>query len=208
MGKFQDLWFKARYSTWLRLVLDALSRVGIVIQPYYVVMEGLFGRPMPRMGDGLHEYEVGYLGPEDMKAVAAVPGRTISLESLNRRLAEGKKCFGIRKGGELAAFTWADLETLSGGVYARPLEPDEAYLFDAFTLVPFRGKGIAPYIRYLVYRELEKLGKTRLYSISLYVNTPSIRFKKKLSAKFLELRMYYRVFRRWEREFRIKELDG
>jgi len=206
MGYFRDLWSKIRYSTWLRLVFDALARAGIVIQPYYVVMEGLFGDPMPRMGDGFEEYEVGYLGPGDMNIIAAIPGREVSLDSLNRRLAEGKRCFGIKRRGELAAFTWADLKNLSGGAYSRPLDPDEAYLFDAYTLIPFRGRGIAPYIRYLVYRELEKLGKTRLYSISLYVNTPSIRFKKKLNAKFLELRMYYRIFRRWEREFLLREL--
>jgi hypothetical protein len=71
--------------------------------------------------------------------------------------------------------------------------------------IPYRGKGIAPYIRYLGYKELERLGRTRLYSISIYFNTPAVNFKKKLGAEFLELRLRVRLFRKWERDVRVKK---
>jgi hypothetical protein len=123
---------------------------------------------------------------------------------LQRRLEKGKLCFGAKYRGELAAFTWFELDLLDAGRYCRPLARDEAYLFDAYTPIPYRGKGIAPHIRYLGYKELEKLGRTRLYSISLYFNTPAVNFKRKLGARFLELRLLVRVFRKWSRDVRIK----
>jgi hypothetical protein len=200
----QSLWLKFRYSNPLRLFFDALARVGVLIQPYYLIREGLFGNIPEGIEKRMDGFETGYLGPEDMKIIAAIPGRNLSEENLLRLLEEGKRCFGARREGELAAFTWFDLESLDKGRIGRPLKGDEAYLFDAYTLIPFRGMGIAPLIRYLVYLELEKLGKKKLYSISLYFNTPAVRFKKKLRARILELWLYIRLFRKWRWNFRVK----
>ncbi|MBW1817992.1 MAG: hypothetical protein JRF65_11155 [Deltaproteobacteria bacterium] len=204
MYYLKNLWIKFRYSNRLRLLFDALARFGILVQPYYIIQEGLFGNRERRFPKGMDAYETGYLAPEDMETVAAIPGRKETVEDLRRRLEKGNLCFGAKRHGELAAFTWFGLDVLDAGRHRRPLEKDEAYLFDAYTLIPYRGKGIAPYIRYLGYEELEKLGRTRLYSISLYFNTPAVNFKKKLGAEFLELRLEVRLFRKWNRDVRVK----
>jgi hypothetical protein len=59
----------------------------------------------------------------------------------------------------MAAFTWVDLDEFGMSCSRFPLNSNEAYLFDAYTLPLFRGKNMAPCLRYHVYKELEKAGK-------------------------------------------------
>jgi hypothetical protein len=68
----------------------------------------------------------------------------------------------------------------------------------------FRGKGLAPYIRYHSYKVLERMGYSRIYSVSDYFNTPSLRFKKKLKAKLIELRLVITFFKRWPCQYLLK----
>jgi hypothetical protein len=163
-----------------------------------------------------------------MKTISSIPGRhfTLTEEYFLERLRNGQKCFGLKYRGELAAFTWCDLDWCShvyfkgkttghtftwcnidrcAHGYRFPLKDNEAYLFDAYTLMHFRGKGLAPYIRYRCYKELAKSGRHKLYSISECVNTPSIKFKKKLNAKFPELRLSVELFKKWSFDLHLKK---
>ena len=79
-------------------------------------------------------------------------------------------------------------------------------LFDAYTLDSFRGKGIAPYIRYQLYKELEKTGRMTLYSISERFNLSSIRFKKKLNARLVGQGLCVVLFKKWRFSTRLKKL--
>jgi hypothetical protein len=195
---------KVRYSPLLRLVLDGLSKIGIRITPYYILLEGLFNRSLWDLETGLDEYEFCFLGPQDMKTISSIPGRNIPEEKLLIRLKKGKKCFGVKHKGELASFTWCDFIENKCNDHSIFLKENEAALFDTYTLESFRGKGIAPYVRYQCYKELAKLSKNRLYSIADCFNTPSIKVKKKLNAKLLELCLYIGLFKKWHFNLRLK----
>jgi hypothetical protein len=180
--------------------------VGIRISPYYIVLEGLFDGNQSDLEKGFDGYDIGFLGPQDMKEISVIPGpdRVFSEEKLLLRLKEGKKCLGVKYRGEIVAFTWFDLVECSSMFYRFSLKKDEAYLFDAHTLMSFRGKGIAPYTRYQCYKELAKLGRDKLFSISECFNTPSIRFKMKMDAKLLELGLFVELFKKWRFNSRLK----
>jgi hypothetical protein len=182
----------------MRIILDGLIKVNIKITPYYLVLEGLFDKTIPHLETGFDDCEICYLGSDDMKTIAAIPERDINEKTLLRWLNEGKKCLGFKRGSELAAFTWCDLDECNAEFRRFPLAPDEAYLFDAYTMMNFRGRGIAPYVRYQLYKELLKLNRTRLYSISNYYNQQSINFKKKLNAKTIDLALHISIFNKWE----------
>ncbi len=201
MSYLENIWIKLKFSGFTRVFFDALGRIGIRITPYYIVLEGLFNKSYPSLETGFEQYDTGFLGPEDMKSIAAIPDRNKDEKKLIERLEEGNLCFGIRLKGELAAFTWCNLTEFMGKGKIKPLKPDEAYLFDAYTLIPFRGKGIAPFIRYQLYKEAAKLGKQKLYSISDAFNTPSLKFKKKLNAILVEKHIYIELFNRWNYSF-------
>jgi hypothetical protein len=196
---------KLRYSSFLRIVLDGIAKTGIRIFPYYIVLEGLFNRSLSHLESGFDEYELCFLKPQDMKTISSVPGRNFTEEYLLQRLQNGQKCFGVKYRGELAAFTWCDFQQCNFRWRKFLLTDDEAYLFDAYTLMSFRGKEIAPYIRYQCYKELAKSGKHKLYSISECVNTPSIKFKKKLNAKYPELRLSIELFKKWSFDLHLKK---
>ena len=164
--------------------LYPLRKIGLEVIPFYLYEEGLFGGIWKGHKDDFDEYEIGFLNPQDMKEIAALSrGDWSSEEKLLARFNEGQKCFGVKYQGKIVAFTWSNFESCHDPLYKFPLRDDEAYLWDAFTVPSFRGKGIAPYLRFRFYKELETLGRNKSYSISLYFNKPAINFKKKLNAR-------------------------
>jgi hypothetical protein len=195
---------KIRYNPYPRVILDGLNKLGINLMPFYVFSEHLFNKTIDNLEVGFNEYDGGFLGPEDMKNISKIPFRNISEECLLKRLKDGKLCFGMKYEDKLAAFTWCDLKRCNFKGYSLALEEDEAYLFDTYTFPPFRGRELAPYIRYQMYKEMSKLGKHRFFSISEYFNTPSIKFKEKLGAKKIEMRLLIDVLNRWHFIFRLK----
>jgi hypothetical protein len=64
-------------------------------------------------------------------------------------------------------------------------------------------------MRYQCYKELAKMGKVRLYSITSLFNTSAMKFKQKLNAKPLKLGLFVKLFKRWHfdlplRKYRIE----
>ena len=59
-----------RYSSFLRIVLDGISKTGIRIFPYYIVLEGLFNRSLSHLETGFDEHKIGFLGPQDMNEIS------------------------------------------------------------------------------------------------------------------------------------------
>ena len=196
---------KLKYSGPLRIIIGGLYKLKITIQLYYIVQEGLAGGKIPAYESGLDGYTLEYLGPQDIDSLCAIPLRITTRAQYVDYFKHGCLCLGLKKEGRLAAFTWSNLKQMSYAVYTRPLKSDEAYLFDAYTLMDYRGKGIAPYLRYQMYKELAKLGRVKLYSISEYLNTSSIKFKQKLNGKIVALYIWIKLFDGWEWHKLIKE---
>lgn len=186
------------YGLVCRVSIDALAKVGVIVSPYYLVLEGLGNDRLPHLGGGFERYDFGFLESQDMKALAALPGRIFSEKDLLHRLKEGQKCFGVKYREEIVAFTWCSLAPYAFEKQkAFRLRENEAYLFDAYTVEQFRGVGIAPAMRYRCYQELAKLGKEKCYSITAAFNTPAMHFKRKLNAQVLESGVYVELWGRW-----------
>ena len=190
----------------LQIFIDVLAKMHIFVQPYHLVAEGLRNAGPSPVAGKFAEYEFGFLGPHDMQAIAAIPGRGFSLESLLSRLQEGKLCFGAKYQGEVVAFTWWNLT--EGTIWSHPIFPlkeHEAFLFDTHTLERFRGMGLAPDLRYRCYEELAKLGRDQCYSLTAVRNPSAAKFKKKLGARVLELGVFVNLFHRWPFHVRLRD---
>lgn len=193
------------YGFVLRMVIDCLATLGLRIEPFHLFVEVVGSARPPHLESGFENYEIGFLEASDMGAIARIPGRNYSEDELLRQLKEGKRCLGIRYRGEIVAFTWFNLKECTferQGLF--PLRENEAHLFDAYTTESFRGKNLAPYIRYRCYEELAKLGRERCYSVTVVFNTPAVRFKQKLGARVLELRVFVELLKRWHFHARLK----
>jgi hypothetical protein len=206
MHYVKHLWSKITHNNPLRLLLDGLAWTGIRITPFYLTLEERLAQS-PAMLDDSEVYTSVLLSAEDMKTIAAIPLRTFTESDLLNRMNTGCLCVGIFHQEKLAAFSWANLKESTFDGCRFVLRPNEAYLFDAFTLIEFRGKGLASQARFRVYTELEKHGRTRFYSVTDYFNKPSRRFKEKLGARQLWLGLFVKLFSRWTFTFKLKRLS-
>jgi hypothetical protein len=196
MQKKERIAEKLKYSTVMRIIFDSIAKFGLRITPYYVIREGIHGNELSSLDSGFHEYELRLLNEQDMGPLSRIPGRSITQDQLNQRLRDGHLCIGLIKDGEVVVFNWANPNESSGSLCRFPLKAHEAYLYDAYTVLVYRGKRLAPYVRYQTYRYLSKIGMNTLYSISDAFNTPSIKFKKKLHARVVKLGISVSLFER------------
>jgi len=194
-----------RFDRFLSLIFSTLSFFGLRIFPVYLVLEGLVDNDNREFSPDIDDYSLEFLGPEDMKEIAMLPDRKIAEEKLLQRLHRGMKCLGIKRREKIIAFTWSRSDEIEIDLKRIPLNPNEAYLFDTYTLAAFRGKGVAPYLRYKMYEALHNLGMNRLFSYSSYFNPAALKFKKKLNAKIIGLYLIIILFKKWCVDFEIKK---
>jgi GNAT superfamily N-acetyltransferase len=188
---------KVSYSPLPRIFMDALDKLGIQIRLFYILREGFTRQVSPQPRQSLDGYDIGFIGMEDLEEMAHIPYRPARQSELERRLTDGNLCLGAKRDGRLVAFTWCNLTHCLSDGYSFRLNVDEAYLFDAYTSPDLRGQGIAPALRYRLYEELARLGRTTLYSISERLNAPAIRFKSKLGATLVRSDWYVTLFWTW-----------
>lgn len=192
----QYLKHKLAYDPWQQTVLNIFGKCGIRIQPFYLFLEGL-SAAAPTVQEEVTACEINFLQSEDMDQIGTLADRNIPTSILRHRLENGNICLGAWLQGELMAFTWCNFDRVTYEGYPCNLAADEAYLFDAYTATSFRGKGLAPYIRYRSYLELKTLGRTKLYSITERFNRSSMRFKQKLGARVVDSGLLVEFFKCW-----------
>lgn len=188
MGLMHGVREAARHGLLIHRSLERLRRLGVDLNPYLLFREGKGDTAAP-LTDLRSEFPSRLLTPDDVPDVAAVSWAT--REQLSERVRQGHLCVLTRYQGRVAGYTWADLHSLNDAACDFVLGPGEAYLFDAYVVPEFRGRGLAPYLRYACYEELRTLGYHTFYSVSDYFNTPAVRFKRKLGAQ--SVRLYLEV---------------
>lgn len=103
----------------------------------------------------------------------------------HRRIPGGEICYAMRVDEKLAAYVWLSIAdsvwTMLGGRLL--LRPDEFYLYDAYTLPEYRGRGYYPYLKAYVCREIAREhGKRAALSLVRWNNHASLRASKKLGS--------------------------
>jgi hypothetical protein len=121
-------------------------------------------------------------------------------------MENGQQCIGLRHiDGKIAVYMMIETKAYNYKQRSITLNDNEAYLLGMYTFEDFRGMNLAPYLRYKSYKLLQEEGRDRLYSITAYFNQSSLRFKKKLGARHLNLKMYIGLFNKLEWNFVIKK---
>ena len=105
----------------------------------------------------------------------------------------------------IAAYMWCNLRECSSNLLPFQLEKHEAYLTYAYTFKAYRGKNLAPHLRYQLYVYLAQIGRTKLYSITKATSTPARRFKEKLKAKPLKFYLHVKFFKRLRWNILLKD---
>jgi hypothetical protein len=185
---------KVKYGLTMQGIRYVLTKIGIEFSPYYLFQEGINVKEMPEIKGMDTDYSCELLKPEDMKVIGAINYAGFSEEKLLAFLKAGEQCIGIKHNNEIAAFMWMNYNELNYKSTVIPLKDNEAYLWFMYTRDSYRGKNLAPYLRYKSYEMLKRIGRNKLYSVSDYFNSPAVTFKKKLNAQKLKLILFVQLF--------------
>ncbi len=199
---------RIKYGLLTQEILDGFGRLGVRVTPYVIVDES----PGASLDIQLEaaDYIVRTLTADDIALIANMPGRKRDLNKTLARL-DDSECLGIFVNGTLAGYTWSRYDRISrskGRIELHVLKPDEAYLFDMYVDKPFRGMALAPLLRHRSYRHVLAKEVRRFYSITPYFNRSSRKFKAKLGARELELRVGLKLWSLMDADFRIRRYEA
>lgn len=189
----------------LNTIYRKLKKKKFEVHLYYLVQEGFFVEDAPKIKPKLKPLVSEFLKPSDIRIIASKAERDYPEEEMLKMLSDDCKCLGIKHKGEIVAYMWYDLQKCDTRLLSFQLKEDEAYLYSARTFSAYKGKSLAPYLRYELYKHLNQMGRTRLYSITSFSNIPAIMFKRKLNAKPLKLYLYIKVFNKYQFNIIIKK---
>jgi len=186
---------KFRHGLVLQTLRNQLTRIGIKITPYYWVQEGLILGGAPGIKGDISEYTVEFIEAEEIKKIAH-DVHAYSEQGMLTLLEKGNKCLALRHQQEIASLMYIDMYECDFASLDLKLKEDEAYLTYMYTMDAFRGKNLAPYLRYKSYEILKEMGRDKIYSVSVLFNSSAIRYKEKLNAKNLKLILYLELFKK------------
>lgn len=194
---------KLRYGLLLQTLNNRFARTGIEIKPCYLTKEGITDIEPPAIKGEPSEYTFVTPGLDDLLPLT---NRTdfYNMGIFNNFVKEGKICYGVMHKGEIISFLWVNFRECRHKSFVMPLKENEVYYSDMYTLEPYRGKNIAPYLRYHSMNELKKKGKDTFYSITEYFNTAARKYKKKLNAKHAKLFLQVTLFKKYQRNFTLR----
>ncbi|MBR9844755.1 MAG: GNAT family N-acetyltransferase [Algicola sp.] len=186
----------------LQGVRHALAKIGIDIMPYYWVKEEVIPTETPKLRtDQSFTFKV--LEKHDLSEVI-IATDSINERKIHQSFADGQECVGLTYNDEIAAYMFIELNDFEIKNRKFKLNTDEAYLLNMYTLPNFRGKNLAPFLRYACYRHLEKRQVVHKFSVSNYFNKSAIRFKEKLNSKPQKLYLNIELFKSVQWNFVLK----
>jgi ribosomal protein S18 acetylase RimI-like enzyme len=111
-----------------------------------------------------------------VKEIAGAMGKGCT-DQPNQRFAEGRRCFGFWREGEIASYCWVShgIEWIGEMQVHFKMREGEAYIWDCATLPVFRRKGLYAALLYRMVLNLFEEGIHRIWIGSNLENIPSIK---------------------------------
>jgi hypothetical protein len=179
-----------------------MIRFGISINPYWIEVEGLHLANEPDIRDDKVHYRI---GPVDKSVVLELYENLYwNTAELKERLTSDYHSIGLFREDALTAFMLMRYKSFTFKGNHISLSENEAYLENMYTYEDYRGRSLAPYLRYQGYKLLKSEGKTRCLSITQYYNKSSRKFKAKLNAEHSELWLNIGLFNKTTWNFLLK----
>lgn len=200
--KLKLLRSRAKNGLLLLTFQNILMRLGFDIDPFVVTQEKLDYCKKPNLKENANLYSFRTLSAKEIENHYLLIGMdSCALEVL---LTSNHTAFGLFYQNQLAAYMMARFENYEFKSKGFWLEEDEAYMCGAYTYHDFRGKGLAPYLRFKCYEVLSEQGISKFVSITQYFNRPSLKYKAKLNAKYKNIYLYLEFFHKFNWLFKLK----
>lgn len=201
--KISWFWKIVKHGSFFLGVRNRLASLGLDFMPYYLVLEEFTPIALPKIRGDQLDFMISYFGEQEMDIIQkSIKG--IAHKNLKKNLEDGQTCIGMKNNTAIVAYMFIKTGDINFRGRTFQLKANEAYLKDMYTFESFRGKNIAPYLRFKSYELLKERGIDIKYSISEYFNRPTIKFKKKLNSKHLALYLSVILFRKSKWNFKLK----
>ena len=197
-------WNIIRNGLFLFGLRNRLAKIGLDIRPYYWVEEEVEDCDEPIIKGDSFEYKVRYLDLEEIKLINKDKPKEY-LANIIKGVENGQLCIGLEREKEIAAYTFVELNDFVFNKRPFKLEQHEAYFLNMWTFHSFRGKNLAPYLRYQSYQLLKEKGIDKKFSITEYFNKSSIKFKRKLNSKHLYLFLSMVLLKKYYWNFTLRK---
>ena len=184
-------------------VRNNLAKIGLDFMPYYWVEEANSPITPPLIKGETTTYEISKFGETEINYIKdTIIG--IEQKDLLADLKNGEMCIGLKNDNQIAAYMFIKCQPFIFRNRSFNLKDTESYLHSMYTFESYRGKNIAPYLRYHSYKYLEKENIKTYYSVSEYFNKSTIRFKEKLNSKPIKLFLSVVLFSKWSFNYTLK----
>lgn len=195
-----------RHGLVLYSLRNFLSRLGLEILPYWLEREGLDQCVEPPIKGNPAEYRV---APMEKEVIAQF-FREQNWESSAWEESPlwDQYAYGLYHKSQLAAFMMMRNRGFEYKGKFFKLQDNESYLENMYTFDAFRGKNLAPYLRYKCYEVLAREGRTTCYSVTQYFNTSSLKFKTKLGVRHKALYLHLGLFKRLSGTFKLRNYSN
>lgn len=200
----KKIYYRIKYRFVLLYIFEKLAKIGIDIQLFYIhIVDDIhtFKNLAPKVNLG--NIEAGYLSHPEIENIYAHP-ESKGLKAEKTRNLKGKcQCYGLKLNGEIVCYSWLNY-TRCHEVYPFPIKEDEVYDTGLFTFKAYRGRNLPLYLKAAQYNEFIKMGRTKLIGIKNALNTPSIRYERKIGGRPINMILYIKLFKRYEWVRKIK----
>ena len=186
----------------MQAIRNNLAKIGFDFMPYFWEIGSIDIEP-PRIRDDESKYQLSVFGEEE---ITFIKNNVIGIahKNLMNDLKNGDTCLGIKNEEEISVYSFIKHQTFSFRGRKFEIKPLEGYIHNTYTFEAFRGRNLAPYLRYQSYEHLKAKGIDKYYSISEYFNKPTLKYKKKLNIKPQKLYLSVILFKRWVFNFTLK----
>ena len=200
--KLKLLRSRAKNGLLLLTFQNMLMRLGIDIDPFVVTQEKIDYCKKPNLKENADLYSFRTLSAKEIENHYLLIGMDPC--ALGALLTSNHIAFGLFYKDQLAAYMMARFQNYEFKSKGFSLEEDEVYMCGAYTYDDFRGKGLAPYLRFKCYEVLSEQGFSKFLSITQYFNRSSLKYKAKLNAKYKTIYLYLEFFHKFNWLFKLK----
>jgi len=148
------------------------------------------------------------LGKADSGLLVATAVDYLTDEWLAQRFSLGDRCLAMFQGEELVCCCWATRTKANLIFESIDLREDEAYIYAAYTVETFRGKGYMPVLRRELCVLLAKNGARQMFSIVDVLNRPAMQVYEKVAATKVQLGVGFALFTLLSGRFTLRNYES
>ena len=122
-------------------------------------------------------------------------------------LKNGETCIGLKHDEDIVAFLFVRRTSFDFRKRRFNLGKNDCYIHSMYVFEKFRGKNVATYLRYQVFKLLEQENITNIYSITEYFNKSALKYQRKLNTKPKKLYLSLVLFKQRHMNFTLKRFQ-